>query len=187
MALTIADAGVALVALISAFLAYNRGLVREALAIAGWVAAAFVAFYFGPMVAPLLAETPYLGSFLASSCTLTALASFVAVFGVALIVLAIFTPVISSAVQATPFAAVDRGLGFVFGVARGFLLVAVLYLLYDLVVTDAERLAVIETSASRGLIADAAEAVKAMTPTAMPDWLQGRIDHLTAACGPAAA
>ncbi len=182
MALTIADAGVALVALISAYLAYQRGLVRETLAIAGWIAAGFVGFYFGPMVSPLLLEVPYLGDFLHSSCTLTSLAAFVAVFGVALIVISIFTPVISSAVQATPLAVVDRGLGFIFGVARGLLLVAVLYLLYDLVVTDQERLAVIENSASRSLIADAAAAVKEMTPTTMPDWLQSRIDHLTAAC-----
>lgn len=182
MALTIADAVVALVVLVSAFLAFNRGFVREGLAIGGWIAAAFVAFYFAPMVSPLVLEIPYLGGFLRPSCTLTALAGFVVVFGVALIVLSIFTPVLSSAVHATPLAAVDRGLGFLFGVARGLLLVAVVYLLYNLVVTDTERLAVIENSASHALISDAAEAIKAHAPTSIPDWLQSRIDNLMGAC-----
>lgn len=182
MALTIADAVVILVVLVSAMLAFNRGFVRETLAIAGWIAAAFVSFFFAPMISPLVLEIPFLGDFLRSSCTLTALASFVMVFGVALIVLSIFTPVLSSAVQATPLAAVDRGLGFVFGVARGFLLVAVIYLLYDLVITDSERIAMIENSASHALISDAATAIKEHAPTSVPEWLQSRIDHLMGAC-----
>ncbi|WP_340108564.1 CvpA family protein [Pikeienuella sp. HZG-20] len=182
MALTIADAVVALVVLVSAMLAFNRGLVREALAIGGWVASAFIAFYFAPLAAPLMLEIPYLGDFLRSSCTMTALAGFIAVFAVALIVLSIFTPVLSSAVQATPLAVVDRGLGFVFGAARGVLLVAVVYLLYNLVITDTERLAVIENSASHALISDAARAVQAWAPTSVPDWLQTRIDNLMGAC-----
>lgn len=182
MSLTIADAVVALVVLVSAMLAFNRGLVREALAIGGWIASAFVAFYFAPMVSPLVLEIPYLGDFLKSSCTLTALTAFVAVFGVSLIVISIFTPVLSSAVQSTPLAVIDRGLGFLFGVARGFLVVAVAYLLYNLVITDTERLAVIENSASHALISDAAAAIEANAPTSVPDWLQSRIDSLMGAC-----
>lgn len=182
MELTIADAVVALVVLVSAFLAYNRGLVREALAIGGWIAAAFLSFYFAPMVSPLILETPYLGDFLRSSCTMTALTSFVAVFGVALIILSFFTPVLSSAVQATPLAVVDRGLGFVFGVARGVALVAVVYLLYNLVITDSERIAMIENSASLTLISDAAKTLESIAPTEVPDWLQTRIDRLMGGC-----
>lgn len=187
MSLTMADAVVALVVLVSAFLAFNRGFVREALAIGGWIAAAFLSFYFAPMVSPLILETPYLGDFLRSSCTMTALASFVAVFGVALIVLSFFTPVLSSAIHATPLAAVDKGLGFVFGIARGVALVAVVYLLYNLVITDAERVAMIDQSASIALIGDAAKALEALAPTEVPDWLQTRIDRLMGGCVEAAA
>lgn len=183
MELTIADGVVALVVLVSAFLAYSRGLVREVLAIGGWIVAGLVAFYFAPMVAPLVVEAPYVGGFFGSSCTLTALAAFAVVFGLALIVLSIFTPVMSTAVQNTPLAPVDRGLGFVFGIARGVLLVAVVYMLYDVVITDSERLAMIEQSASIGLISDAADALRDRAPTAVPDWLQSRIDRLMGECG----
>lgn len=183
MELTIADGVVALVILVSAMLAYNRGLTRETLAIGGWIAAAFAAFYFAPMVSPLVLEIPYLGDVLRSSCTLTVLAAFAAVFAVALVILSIFTPVLSSAVQNTVLGPVDRALGFLFGIARGVLLIGVLYLLYDTLVTETERLQVIEASASHAFISDAAEAIKAQAPTAVPDWLQARIDQLMGDCG----
>ena len=41
---TIVDAGVGVIILLSAVLAYSRGFVREVLAIGGWVAAAIAAF-----------------------------------------------------------------------------------------------------------------------------------------------
>jgi len=185
MQFTIADGVVGLVILVSAMLAYNRGLTRETLAIGGWIAAAFAAFYFAPMVSPLVLEIPYVNDFLRASCTLTQLASFAAVFAVSLVILSIFTPVLSSAVQNTILGPVDRALGFLFGIARGVLLIGVLYLLYDTLVTDTERLAVIDASASHTFISDAAEAIRERAPTSMPDWLQTRVDQLMGDCGPA--
>ena len=46
---TLVDAGVAIIVLLSGVLAYSRGLVRETMAIAGWIGATIVAMY-----APLL-------------------------------------------------------------------------------------------------------------------------------------
>ena len=51
---TIIDAVVAGIIVISALLAYSRGLVREAMAIAGWIGATVLAFIFAPQVQPLL-------------------------------------------------------------------------------------------------------------------------------------
>lgn len=184
MEFTIADGAVALIVLVSAALAYNRGLVREALAIGGWILAGLVAFYFAPMVTPLILEVPYVNDILRSSCTLTTLAAFAVVFAVALLIISIFTPVLSSAVQSTALASIDRALGFLFGVARGVVLIGVLYLLYDTLVTsEADRLALIDQSASIALISDAAEAIKEAAPTEMPPWLQMRVDQLMGDCG----
>ena len=55
---TIIDGVVAVVIVLSALLAYSRGFVREAMAIAGWVVAAIVAFLFAPQVEPLVREIP---------------------------------------------------------------------------------------------------------------------------------
>ena len=73
---TLVDAGVALIIVVSAILAYSRGLVREILAIAGWIVAAIVAFVLAPTVQPLVAEIPYLDRILGDSCELTIIAAF---------------------------------------------------------------------------------------------------------------
>ena len=52
--LNLIDGLVVLLVLISALLAYSRGLVREIMAIAGWVAAAVLAFIFAPRLMPLV-------------------------------------------------------------------------------------------------------------------------------------
>ncbi|MEY8842020.1 CvpA family protein, partial [Cribrihabitans sp. XS_ASV171] len=77
---TIIDGVVALVIVISALLAYSRGVVREVMAIAGWVAAAVLAFIFAPQAVPLVREIPVLNEFLAGSCELSVITAFAGVF-----------------------------------------------------------------------------------------------------------
>lgn len=182
MQLTIADGAVALVVIVSALLAYNRGLTREALAIGGWLLAALAAFFFAPYVEPLVQELPFVGEILRDSCLISVLAAFAVVFGVALIVISVFTPLLSSAVQSTMLGPIDKGLGFVFGVARGVLLVGVLYLAYNLVVPADDRIAMVENSMSQSLLAEVANVIKDETPTEAPGWLQTRIDRLMGGC-----
>jgi len=57
---TIIDGVVAVVIILSALLAYSRGFVRETLSIAGWVAAAVLAFMFAGQAEPLVREIPIL-------------------------------------------------------------------------------------------------------------------------------
>ncbi|MEM1316620.1 MAG: CvpA family protein, partial [Pseudomonadota bacterium] len=99
MEFTIADAVVAGVLLLSGVLAWSRGFVREMLSIGGWVLAAFAALYLAPWLDPLLREAPAIGSFLASSCSLAKLAAFSVAFAASLIVISIFTPLLSNAVE----------------------------------------------------------------------------------------
>jgi membrane protein required for colicin V production len=183
MAFTITDAVVLLIVLISAMLAHSRGLTREALAIGGWVVAAATAFWLGPLVEPFTREIPVVGDFLRSSCTISALAAFVLVFAGMLMVLAIFTPVVSGLVRDGVLGPIDRAFGFVFGAARGLVLVAVLFMLYDLVAPTDQRLPAIDNAASIRLIGDTATLLREHAPTEVPDWLSVRIDRLTGACG----
>jgi len=136
---TIIDGVVALIIVLSALLAYSRGVVREIMAIAGWVAAAVLAFIFAPQVEPLIKEVPVLGEFIADSCELSIISAFAAVFAVALIVMSFFTPLFSSLVQRSALGGVDQGVGFLFGVARGILLVAIAFFVYDTVMTEIGR------------------------------------------------
>ena len=116
---TIIDGVVAVVIVLSALLAYGRGLVRELMAIVGWIAAAVLAFLFAPQVEPLVRELPYVGEFLADSCELSVIGAFALVFAAALIVVSLFTPLFSSLVHRSMLGGLDQGLGFIFGVVRG--------------------------------------------------------------------
>ena len=55
---TLIDGIVAIVIIMSGLLAYSRGLLREVMAIAGWVAATAVAFIYADQVRPLGAANP---------------------------------------------------------------------------------------------------------------------------------
>ena len=183
MSFTIADGVILAVLLISGLLAWSRGFTREALAILGWILAAIAALNVALLIEPLLQEIPGVGPMLASSCTLSKLAAFSVSFAIALILLSIFTPLFSSAVQDSVLGPVDKGLGFVFGVARGLVLAAVVYLIYDQVVPPTDRLAIIDDSRLIGMIAEAASIMSAELPTTLPSWLFDPVNSLMSECG----
>lgn len=116
---TIVDAGVGVIILLSAVLAYSRGFVREVLAIGGWVAAAIAAFVFAPQAQPLVQQIPVLDRFLGDSCELSMIASFAVVLALTLVVASIFIPLFASAVQRSALGGIDQALGFLFGALRG--------------------------------------------------------------------
>ncbi|MDG4650015.1 CvpA family protein [Roseibacterium sp. SDUM158017] len=178
---TIFDGIVAGIILVSAVLAYSRGFVREVMSILGWVAAAVLAFVFAPRALPLMNEIPYLGDFIGDSCELGVMASFAAVFVVALVVISLFTPVFSSAIQRSSVGSVDAGLGFLFGVARGVLLVLVVLIAYERVAGD-EPIPEIAESRSAMVFAEAQLAIEDRMPQDAPGWLMDRYDQLTGTC-----
>ncbi|WP_224814429.1 CvpA family protein [Hasllibacter sp. MH4015] len=174
---TIFDGVVGGVIVISAILAYARGFVREVMSILGWIAAAVVAFLFAPNALPLITEIPYLGDFIGDSRELGILASFAIVFVVALVVVSLFTPLFSSVVQRSALGGIDAGLGFLFGVARGVLLVVVALIAYDRVVGD-EPIPAISESRSAAVFASMQEQIEAQIPTDMPGWILERYNTL---------
>ena len=76
---TLVDGASIAILLISAILAYSRGLTRELLSIAGWIAAAVSAFIFAPSVEPLIREIPIIRDIVGSRCELSIIAAFAAV------------------------------------------------------------------------------------------------------------
>ena len=122
---TIIDGVVAGVIVLSAILAYSRGLVREGMAIAGWIGAAVLAYVFAAQAQPLVKELPVIGNFLGDSCELSVIAAFAAVFAIGLVLAALFTPLLSTWVNQSVLGGLDQALGFLFGAARGILLLVV--------------------------------------------------------------
>ena len=178
---TIVDGVVAIVIVLSALLAYSRGLVREALAILGWIAAAFLAFIFAPQVQPLVKEIPVIGDFLSDSCELSIIAAFAAVFALALVITSFFTPVFSSLVQRSALGGLDQGLGFLFGVARGVLLVAIAFFVYDTVIT-AQDIPMVDNSRSAAIFSQFTGRIEAQNPEAALGWITTQYEQLVGVC-----
>jgi membrane protein required for colicin V production len=180
---TIVDGVVLVVVVLSAVLAYSRGLVRELLAIAGWVIAAVCGFVFAPAVEPLMREIPVLRDIIGSTCELSMLAAFAAVFAVALVIVSLFTPLLSGAVQNSALGPVDQGLGFLFGVARGVLLAVVALVIYNTVMGADGGVAQVDNSRSRVMLASLEQSVLAALPADAPEWFGRKFAELTQSCG----
>ena len=178
---TIIDGIVAAIILVSALLAYARGFVREALAIAGWVVAGIAAFIFAPQVQPLIKEVPVVGAMLADSCELSIIAAFAAVFAVALVIASLFTPLFSSIVQRSALGGLDQGAGFLFGVLRGIVLVAVAYFVYEVVVTT-QQIAMIDDSRSARVFSRLTGNIEAQNPEAALGWVTAQYERLVGVC-----
>ncbi|MCB1337191.1 MAG: CvpA family protein [Maritimibacter sp.] len=178
---TIVDAIVAVVILISAILAYSRGFVREGMSILGWIAAAILAYIFAPKAVPLIKEIPILKDFIADSCELSVIAAFAGVLAVALVVASIFTPLFSSAVQRSALSGVDQALGFVFGVLRGLLLVAIALVIYDRVVVS-DSVPMVDESRTAKIFARSSDKLDETIPNNAPEWIVARYEALVGVC-----
>lgn len=184
---TFIDAIVAVIILLSAILAYSRGLVRESLAIAGWVAAAVVAYMFAAAARPLVAQVPVVDKLLGTSCELQTIVGFGAVFALALIVFSIVTPLFASVVQRSALGGIDQGLGFLFGVVRGVVLVAVAFVVFGKVVVD-RTFPVVDDSRSATIFKSFQADIEGQMNTDVPGWAVERFNALFADCpAPAAA
>ena len=123
MPLTLLDGILIVVMLISAVLAMIRGFTREVFSIASWVAAAFATYLFWEDV------LPYTQQHIADKNIALGL-TIAGIFFLTLIIVSIITMRISDFILDSKAGPLDRTLGFMFGAARGLILVviAVLFL-----------------------------------------------------------
>ncbi|HWE75984.1 MAG TPA: CvpA family protein [Stellaceae bacterium] len=119
--MTIFDFAVLGVVILSGFFAYSRGLVREALSIAAWINASFVALYSFPYVVPLFERVLPKG-------VIANGAAAAVVFILALMVLHMISSALARRVKGSSLSQVDRTFGLIFGLARGLILVCVGYI-----------------------------------------------------------
>lgn len=118
MPITLLDGILVGFTLVSAVLAMVRGFSREVLSVVSWVAAAVAAYFFYPILLPYL--QPYI-----DNATLALAVSAAIVFFIALIVVTVITMKVADFIVDSRVGALDRTLGFIYGAARGILVVAV--------------------------------------------------------------
>jgi membrane protein required for colicin V production len=128
--MTWVDGVVLAVLLVSAGLAYFRGLVREVLGVGAWVGAVVLAILAEPVTGPLAlryVQPPWLATGIAVG----------AVFLVVLVILKILIAWLAGKVRQSALGGVDRALGLVFGLARGAFVVVLAYIVGGLVMPAA--------------------------------------------------
>jgi membrane protein required for colicin V production len=181
--LTIIDGVAAAIVLISGFLAYARGLVRETLSIVGWGGAAVIAFVFAPQGKDFVYEIPFINGLVGDSCEIALIISFVLIFIVALVVISLFTPLLAGIVSKSALGVIDRALGFVFGLARGVLLIVVGLFVYDQFIATGDGIGIIEDSKTRTLLAESQARLTVEVETStIPGWFISKFDEITSVC-----
>jgi membrane protein required for colicin V production len=140
----IVDILVLVVLLISALIAFLRGFIREVLTITGVVGGLAAAYFGGPLLAPLMRgwlgveegeEPERLFGILPYDIVADALA-YGSIFIIVVILLSILSHFLAESAKTIGLGAVDRTLGFIFGILRGVVLLGLLYLPVHLFIDD---------------------------------------------------
>jgi membrane protein required for colicin V production len=124
MPVTLLDIFLLAVMLISGLLAMIRGFMREVLSIAAWICSAAATLYAYPRVMPVVKG--YVNNDIVAAGVTVA-----GVFLLTLIIVSVLTVRISDKILDSRIGALDRTLGFVFGLARGLLIVVVAFIFFD--------------------------------------------------------
>src|SRR5687768_8594978 len=132
MPITLLDVIVLAVMLLSGLLAMIRGFMREILSLAAWAPAAVATPSAFPRLLPQ-AKTYF------QNDTIAAIAVIAGVFIGTLVVATIITSKISDMVLDSRIGALDRTLGFLFGLGRGLLIVVVAFLFFAWLVPDKQQ------------------------------------------------
>lgn len=146
------------IVLISGLFAFFRGFVHETLSMLGWVGAAVTALYGYPIARPYVRE-------LIPSQLLADLATGIGLFLIAFLIFSFISGRIAKIVQNSGLDSLDSTLGFVFGLARGGLLVCIAYLALSWLLPGDQQPQWVRDARTRPVLEEGSYLLKA----AMPD------------------
>jgi membrane protein required for colicin V production len=152
--------------LVSGILALARGFTRELLSLVAWVSAAVAAWYANQQKPLLDLVLPYVDKPILAQIAVGAVA-----FLITLILVSIISVKISDRVVDSAVGAFDRSLGFLYGLARGLVLVSVAYLFYGWLQPPENQEDWIRNAQSLPLVRGISEFLVAMMPPDIADTL----------------
>ena len=156
--MTIFDYLVLFVLICSVVISTLRGLVKEILSLLGWIVAFVVANAYGAQLAPLLPEV-------IPGDTARLIVAFIALFLGVRILMGLLSLAIGALVEATGLSLADRGLGGLFGLARGIVIVLAGVILCGM--TDIPKQAFWQEALLSPIAESGARTVKPFLPAAM--------------------
>src|SRR5688572_19695043 len=152
------------VMLISGLLAMIRGFMREVLSIAAWAAAAVATILLYNRLLPI-AKANISNDMLAAGAVIGG------VFLITLLVVSAITVRVSDMILDSRIGALDRTLGFVFGLARGLIIVVVAFLFFSWLVPGNKQPDGVRNAKSRVVLENTGEWLQALLPQDMDNYL----------------
>lgn len=163
-----ADIFVIVIVVLSALVGLMRGFIREVLSVVSWIGAAFVTLWSFEWSRALARD---LLKSMIDNPTVHDVAGATVVFVVSLIIFSVISHFIASLVTGGVLGAIDRSLGFLFGVARGALLVGLAYIAFDWWVPQAQQPPWVRDARSLPLVQQTADFLWRLAPDA---WRRNR-------------
>jgi membrane protein required for colicin V production len=157
MPITLLDIILLAVMFLSAMLAMVRGFMREILSIAAWAAAALATLYLYSRLLPV-AKGYFNNDMVAAAAVIGG------VFLGTLLIVSAITVKISDMVLDSRIGALDRSLGFLFGLARGLLIVVIAFLFFDWLVPAKSQPEWVRNAKSKVVLQGTGEWLKAQLP-----------------------
>jgi len=157
MPITLLDVILIGVMLISAVLAMIRGFMREILSIAAWILAALATLYsYGKLL-------PYAKSYVNNDIVATG-AVVAGTFLLTLLVVSVITVRFSDMVLDSRVGALDRTLGFLFGLGRGLVIVVVAFLFFAWLVPERSQPTWVSGAKSKVVLQSTGQWLMSMLP-----------------------
>jgi len=157
MPITLLDIALIVVMLISGLLAMVRGFMREILSIIAWILAAVATLYAYSKLLPLAKQ--YFNNDIVAAVVVIG-----GVFLLTLLVVSIVTVRISDMVLDSRVGALDRTLGFLFGLARGLVIVVVAFMFFNWLVPDKSQPDWVKAAKSRVVLTGTGQWLMSMLP-----------------------
>ncbi|HVZ53257.1 MAG TPA: CvpA family protein [Pseudolabrys sp.] len=158
MPITLLDILLLAVMLVSGLLAMIRGFMREVLSIAAWGIAAIAAVIFSGRLVPLVKSYVSLGD-----TAVNAIAAAI-VFLIVLLLVSIVTVRISDMILDSRVGALDRTLGFLFGLGRGLIIVVVAFLFFAWLVPPKAQPVWVQNAKSKVVLQSTGQWLMSMLP-----------------------
>ena len=156
--LTLFDFGLIVILIISGVLAFVRGFIQEVLSIGAWIGAIAATIFGLPYLKPFTRE------FIANPM-LADVVTGAAIFLISLVILWIITRMLSNSVKGSALNALDRSLGFVFGLARGAVLVCLIFIGVEWLVKPEQQPDWLRNARSMPLVVWGADHLRALVPS----------------------
>ena len=171
MPITWLDILLLVIMLVSGLLAMIRGVMREVLSVAAWASAAAATVLLYERLLPFAEANLGAG-------TLAKVAVILGVFLLTLLIASIITARISNMVLDSRIGALDRSLGFVFGLARGLLIVVVAFYLFAWFVPANKLPEGVRDAKSREALQATGKWMVALLPQDMDNYLSSLISSV---------